>query len=495
MGRLNQIQVGLKNLIGELIYDIAALSFRGIQTDRLDTVEPSTTSIVSLLQPRDIPTLPIPRSEEREAGARDLHLPAELSPLEPETVPTDEAPLTKVSNEATTGTAVHGRRMTFGSNLATSSHRRRAMANTNALTKYEADLTDQDRAKQKEAVRRYLAERVKSDWEWEWPRPEELVSLPPESPLATPTDLARSVSATTKEQWKERDEWLSNVSEGEDLALSTVESGAKRISQAARDDFHLGSPEEVGSAIRKYENERKRRHKKRLAEEMVWNDGVRCFVQRRDAWTGARLVTVPLDARLTPVRTNRSSTYVPAPSGQSSSADVEQETDSEWEWATEIPIAAPILPPENAMRASITPAAYNTIYDKVILQQLTPSCPMNLKDVTRSCVQGWKRDGEWPPKATEVPKKKGRRLSLVSLFSFDKTDADKEKDKEKEKGKEKREADERVHAGEKVSRGPGATIGKGIRKIMFWKDKDHAHANAAEFNGKGEGKRGSSPAP
>jgi hypothetical protein len=459
-----------------------------------DTVEPSTMSIVSLPQPRDTPTLPIPRSEERDAAARDLHLPAELSPLDHEKVLTDVPPLRNVSNEVTTGTTVHGQRMAFGSNLATSSHRRRAMANTNALTKYEADLTDHDRAKQKEAVRRYLAERVKSDWEWEWPRPEELVSPPPESPLATHADLAGSVSVTTEEQWKERDEWLSNASEGEDLASSTVESGAKRVSQAARDDFDLGLPGEVASAIRKNENDRKRRHKKRLAEEMVWNDGVRCFVQRRDAWTGARLVTVPSDASLAPIRTNRSSTYVPPPSGRSSSADVEQETDSEWEWATEIPIAASILPPENTMRASITPATYNTIYDKVILQQLTPSCPMNLKDVTRSCVQGWKRDGEWPPKANEIPKKKGRRLSIVSLFSFDKNDADKEKDKEKEKEKEKREADNRADAGEKVSKGPGATIGKGIRKIMFWKDKDHAHANAGEFNGTGEGKRGSSPA-
>jgi hypothetical protein len=79
------------------------------------------------------------------------------------------------------------------------------------------------------------------------------------------------------------------------------------------------------------------------------------------------------------------------------------------------------------MRASILPAAYNTIYDKVVVQALTPSCPMNLKDVTRSCVQGWKRDGEWPPKGTaqEPAKKKGRKLSVASLFGLEKHEAEK----------------------------------------------------------------------
>ena len=45
-------------------------------------------------------------------------------------------------------------------------HRARNLANTNAVTNYEADLTSKDRAVQKEAVRRFLAERVISDWAW-----------------------------------------------------------------------------------------------------------------------------------------------------------------------------------------------------------------------------------------------------------------------------------------------------------------------------------------
>jgi hypothetical protein len=52
------------------------------------------------------------------------------------------------------------------------------------------------------------------------------------------------------------------------------------------------------------------------------------------------------------------------------------------------------------MRASISPNTYLAIYDKIIVQGLTPSCPINLGDILKSCVAGWKRDNEWPPKST-----------------------------------------------------------------------------------------------
>ncbi|KAL8380951.1 hypothetical protein RB595_005311 [Gaeumannomyces hyphopodioides] len=70
---------------------------------------------------------------------------------------------------------------------------------------------------------------------------------------------------------------------------------------------------------------------------------------------------------------------------------------------TVVPIPAPLLPPANAMRASITPAIYLSIYDKVVSHSLQPSCPINLVDMMRSCVAGWKRDGEWPPRSAAPP--------------------------------------------------------------------------------------------
>jgi len=34
---------------------------------------------------------------------------------------------------------------------------------------------------------------------------------------------------------------------------------------------------------------------------------------------------------------------------------------------------------------------------------MQPSCPVNLADIIRTCVIGWKRDGEWPPRSAPVP--------------------------------------------------------------------------------------------
>ncbi|KAI4094229.1 MAG: hypothetical protein LQ344_002308 [Seirophora lacunosa] len=72
---------------------------------------------------------------------------------------------------------------------------------------------------------------------------------------------------------------------------------------------------------------------------------------------------------------------------------------------TLVPLAPPLLSPTtHPDLAEITPAIYPAIYSKCVVQGLAPSFPINLKDVVRCLVQGWKDDGEWPPKPT-VPEK------------------------------------------------------------------------------------------
>jgi hypothetical protein len=65
---------------------------------------------------------------------------------------------------------------------------------------------------------------------------------------------------------------------------------------------------------------------------------------------------------------------------------------------TIVPVPQPILPPQNPLRASIQPSSYVQLYDKLIINNLQPSCPVNLSDMIGACVAGWKRDGEWPPR-------------------------------------------------------------------------------------------------
>jgi hypothetical protein len=371
------------------------------------------------------------------------------------------------------------------------SHRRRQYANTSVLTDYEADLTGKDRAKQKEAVKRVLAEKVKGDWKWEWPRPEpkpesenKLEIEPAPEPVASPVvrvDTSESQQELAaeffEEQWKERDEWNSNASESGDDSAVIAAKGEARLQSGLKDNpFRFESPDGVGETIKKTESERKRRRKKRLAEEMAWNDGVRCFVERRDAWTGARRVkhSSSIQRAFTPVEKLRKTASHSSEDGGSSTA-IEREpydgdAEEDWEADTEIPVAPPLIPPTNAMRASITPSAYNTIYDKVILQNLSPSCPINLKDITRSCVQGWKRDGEWPPKSSVPDTLAGRRrrkLSMASLFGLEKTKSKEEKEKA-----EKEKAERDAHKSSDDHK-PGA-FKKFTRKLLLL-GRDHEH--------------------
>lgn len=64
-----------------------------------------------------------------------------------------------------------------------------------------------------------------------------------------------------------------------------------------------------------------------------------------------------------------------------------------------VPVAPPLLP-SNAVRASINPSVYPSIYSKIVVQGLSPTVPINLADLTRAMVQGWKSDGQWPPKSS-----------------------------------------------------------------------------------------------
>ncbi|KAL3449714.1 hypothetical protein BJX65DRAFT_271703 [Aspergillus insuetus] len=67
-----------------------------------------------------------------------------------------------------------------------------------------------------------------------------------------------------------------------------------------------------------------------------------------------------------------------------------------------IPVVPSLISTTNPIRASITPSMYPSIYSKVVLQGLTPTVPINLADMTKAMVQGWKADGQWPPKPQNI---------------------------------------------------------------------------------------------
>ena len=263
------------------------------------------------------------------------------------------------------------------------------MATTSALTEYEADLTSKDRLKQKEAVRKILASKVRNDWDF--PNKVDKAELEPSEAL--PEGDPNQPTA-----WVERGDWLSELSSSDDsdddLAKtntnsSSGKSGSEKTSKLkvrrrSINPFRFDSPDGVGEALRRSADRRKLRRQRKMNEELAYNEGLRCFIARRNAWTNARVIKRPGSPSTTEKAT-------PQTEGEADEPILD----------TLIPIAPPLLPPETPMRRNITSRAHSTIYDKVVMQSQTPMCPINLQTVVSSCVDGWKRDGEWPPKGTE----------------------------------------------------------------------------------------------
>lgn len=322
---------------------------------------------------------------------------------------------------------------------------------------YDADLLSKDKIRQKQAVRKHLQTKVRNDWAFAWPPTEtnqapsgdiegflevasqDVASNTDESPdrdeaaldVDDETDSdweAESVYSVVSEDplhWKARLEWASELSDDEPH-------------HSPLSPFRYDTPDSIGQAIATSKLLGKARRRKELRKEIAWNDGLACFEARRNAWTGAKVARVrpkpmsPTSATSpkrglfwrththsstsptlpSPLTPTHSQPEAAAPGAESESSDPNEalspkssrgsiQKDSEsLPVETLLPIPLPLLPPANPMRASIQPQIYNSIYDKVVVNSLHPSCPINLSDMIRACVAGWKRDGEWPPRSS-----------------------------------------------------------------------------------------------
>ncbi|KAJ5226030.1 hypothetical protein N7468_007255 [Penicillium chermesinum] len=323
---------------------------------------------------------------------------------------------------------------------------------------------------------------VRTDWEY----PTLADGLHPGSASSGESTLAL-VEDRTVQEWRLRE---------------VDSSGSELEPQSSDHDPDADSPHAEPTGDPAHDLRRKRR--RQMKEEMEWNEGLRMWMARRDAWSGARtrrqvlskegkrqssvtreppvrpsahiedsalesagdasarvVGTSPLSDRQAQPQTGRTESNLTKktssslsvsnvsneeqsrrqdpddehstapeedPKGQASTetsitepdaqaslyhalsaADVNEieddgssvDIDSSEEEALDerlIPVAPPFLPSSNPIRSTITPAIYASIYTKVIVQGMTPTIPINLADLTKAMVQGWKADGQWPPK-------------------------------------------------------------------------------------------------
>ena len=244
-----------------------------------------------------------------------------------------------------------------------------------------------------EAVRdakRFLLSAIRDDWSYP---PEETAGrneLDPREPI----------------DYRHREEGPS------DLEPDSDEPATK--SKDSSDPYRFESPDAIASTML----DRRRKRRRAIYEEMQWNDGMCIWSQRRDAWTGA--------VKSRPRRSSdHDATTLPATNGHSHQDPTEMSIDireppnstvasseppssNTYTDLTHpdnsagplLPVYPPLIPLSNPVRSSIKPSIYPALYSKVVVQALTPTVPIPLPDMVAAMVQGWKAEGNWPPKPT-----------------------------------------------------------------------------------------------
>ncbi|EMD88881.1 hypothetical protein COCC4DRAFT_71815 [Bipolaris maydis ATCC 48331] len=205
------------------------------------------------------------------------------------------------------------------------------------------------------ASRRFLDERIRNDWDYPDPAVE----------------------------WSASDEQVRDAVDFRERYYGESESGDSDNEDQDGTPYKFDNPESIGDAVAHTREARKRRRRERMEREMKENEGLRIWVERRDVWTGAASVkkygTTPETYDLVPV--------------------------------------APRLLDQNPIRASITPQAYSDIYQKIVVSSRTPSVPINLADMTKALVQGWKDADEWPPRVAAADPLAGKKRVITGLPS------------------------------------------------------------------------------
>ena len=241
-------------------------------------------------------------------------------------------------------------------------------------------------------ARRFLAERVRDDWDW----------------------------PNTPHLWSDSIEEVRGVTEFRERYYGTTsgsEAETEPDTNAGIDPYKFDSPDSIAVAVESKLEDRKRKRKAMLEEEMYWNEGVACFVQRRNAWTGATAVKkYNMNKRISTISLPGIKMTNDITNSEESSHNDSNITLSTSQFTQDLeslaPIARPLLP-HNPIRDSISPKTYPEIYSKVVISSRSPSVPINLTDMTRALVQGWKENGEWPPRAGPLDPLAGRRKGAM----------------------------------------------------------------------------------
>ncbi|KIW06265.1 uncharacterized protein PV09_02737 [Verruconis gallopava] len=279
-------------------------------------------------------------------------------------------------------------------------------------------------------INRKLQQQLRNDWEFPDPSalPQGVPPLQNQDPDISPASHGSASPPRTPENGPNlRERYYGTTDDSSDEEAHMIESM-----------YAFDSPDTVGDEIDRKVTARRKRRKKELQEELQYNPGLCFFLRRRNAWTGAvpktrikHAAEVPQHLPATssdssPIGTPLSVSSVPAENATGSMEGVENTSTSHTDSITSIspwippshapifqppkdpdslidvliPLAPPLIPPSNPVRMSLTSRSQSELYGKIVRDSRTPAIPINLADMTRIIVQGWKDEGNWPPRGT-----------------------------------------------------------------------------------------------
>jgi Protein of unknown function (DUF4050) len=287
-------------------------------------------------------------------------------------------------------------------------------------------------------INRMLLQSVRNDWSY------------PDTPSLPSTRITEAV------KYQERYYSTSDGSSSESLDDEEEEGEESNEEDPDVDlkDIKFESPDSVGEFINRKIQAHKRKKRKQVEEEMRWNDGLCFFMRRRNAWTGAlspdevqarhaakdtglptleavivdddkptsestqesdassphsaepttddQTTQETKDSKPQPPPDTDSGISIPAPDQTITETPFTAPPDPSTLHNVLLPVAPPLLPPTHQVRSSIMSRSDSELYEKVVRDSRTPAVPINLAHMMRVVVQGWKDEGNWPPKSSAV---------------------------------------------------------------------------------------------
>ncbi|RVD82259.1 uncharacterized protein DFL_006691 [Arthrobotrys flagrans] len=286
------------------------------------------------------------------------------------------------------------------SNTPTNSQTSRKMAGGSSKDK-PSEPSRMTAAEKQEAVRNAQAilASVRKDWEWAEELRESKRRRMAGATAASPTTSTSlpSIQSDEQEDTEDEDEREYRSRDESDTDDGKQSGSMKSVKSVYPDDeprssYRFHDPTAIGGSKLTRE-ERKARRKKDLEEEMKWNEGLRIWIERRDLWTQAdKKGRVPI--------------------GKSKFEDVSNVNPSDLDamrfqngfsyrakWKNELLTLTPNYARyQNPFYDAVVPDAYPQLYQRIIIKSNTPTIPINLQHMTNALIEGWKADGQWPPK-------------------------------------------------------------------------------------------------